>query len=192
MYIYLLNMQYLCTGTEICIMDGFYQCWSALSLITVIQCHTQTLSDTVSTGNTHYILLRVENKIRADQSLASLLSDKHHVWLTHGGRGCKPSRVITPSFSISICRNVPTFCRISSSEYLQTKITSIKHNLRNHSSLTIKQVKIPSKHWRKEPKNFNWPCQKPPRKTFAWVTTQKVEMSSFNLAYFRNVLKMCK
>ena len=38
---------------------------------------------------------------------------------THMWPPGRSSLVSTPSFSISICRNVPTFCRISSSEYLQ-------------------------------------------------------------------------
>ena len=56
----------------------------------------------------------------------------YHTWclVTYTGCVSEPSLVMTPSLSISICLNVLTFCRISSSVYLQMKIKTHKHTFR--------------------------------------------------------------
>lgn len=119
-------------------------------LLSVLVCIIINHSNTVSHRNAiRYCLHRKHTwfnyiwKIRSERINRLLIywQTSACVWLTHGGRGCKPSRVITPSFSISICRNVSTFCRISSSEYLQkynkkyNSLINKTHYLRNHSYL---------------------------------------------------------
>lgn len=52
-------------------------------------------------------------------SMHSSLLSNMMLTVTYTGSVCEPSLVITPSLSISICLNVLTFCRISSSVYLQ-------------------------------------------------------------------------
>lgn len=49
---------------------------------------------------------------------AHIIIIKPDVQYTYTGCVCEPSLVMTPSLSISICLNVLTFCRISSSVYL--------------------------------------------------------------------------
>lgn len=142
MYIYLLNMQYLFNGTEICVMDGFYQCWSALSLITGIQCHTQTLSDTVSTGNTLYSITCGKQ----DQSGSMVCSftvwqtscvidsrwtwvqafSSYHTLLLHQHLPKRSNLLQDFFFGISANKN-------ESSQL--TTISSIKHTLKNLSGL---------------------------------------------------------
>lgn len=69
---------------------------------------------------------KIDANVAALQPLQTLTEAEPDERCTYTGCVWEPSRVMTPSLSISICLNVLTFCRISSSVYLNDKHESPK------------------------------------------------------------------